>query len=64
MLRSGIRSRELATRMGMRPSQVSKLFTGRMRLRTRHKRLICAALSVRPGVLFGVRKRRQADGQK
>jgi DNA-binding Xre family transcriptional regulator len=51
MLKRSVRSRELATPMGMRSSQVSILFTGRMR--PRHKRLISVALSLPRAVLFG-----------
>jgi transcriptional regulator with XRE-family HTH domain len=50
----GVSNRELARRLGMSPSYVSKLLSGSSELRLDHLIRICKAIGLEPGELFAL----------
>ena len=58
----GVTNREVARRMGMSPSYISKLFSGTSELRLDHVIRICRAVSLEPAEFFSLAYPRQPAG--
>ncbi|HEV8583015.1 MAG TPA: helix-turn-helix transcriptional regulator [Thermoanaerobaculia bacterium] len=58
----GVTNREVARRMGLSPSYISKLFSGASELRLDHVIRICRAVSLEPAEFFSLAYPRQAAG--
>jgi transcriptional regulator with XRE-family HTH domain len=58
----GVTNREVARRMGMSPSYISKLFSGTSELRLDHVIRICRAVSLEPAEFFTLAYPRQPAG--
>lgn len=58
----GVTNREVARRMGMSPSYISKLFSGASELRLDHVIRICRAADLEPAEFFALAYPRQPAG--
>lgn len=58
----GVTNREVARRMGMSPSYISKLFSGASELRLDHVIRICRAADLNPAEFFALAYPRQPAG--
>jgi len=58
----GVTNREVARRMGMSPSYVSKLFSGSSELRLDHLIRVCRAADLEPSEFFALAYPRQPAG--
>jgi len=58
----GITNREVARRMGISPSYISKLFSGSSELRLEHVIRICRVIGLEPAEFFSLAYPRQPSG--